>query len=376
MPRCLRQPQGTGPLRCGRLPGSGGQVRTSSPEVFSKRQIPAPHRAGPTVGSGLPFGAPPFRELPEGAAVRRHWRFLVPLAAVLASLLALTLSPVATFAAPGVLPYVHGTSTEPVYSYQNAIRESVWVQTPNDSDKDGKPDRVRVDIVRPREAASTGVKVPVILEASPYYSCCGRGNESQLKGYAADGTVNAMPLYYDNYFVPRGYAFAAVDLSGTNKSQGCPDVGGPAEVGSAKAVVDWLNGRALGFNADGSPAKATWTTGKTGMIGKSWDGSIANGVAATGVPGLETIVPISSISSWYDYQRFGGGCCALPAMSRTWAAWSTAVRRASVSRRSTPRRRPATTVRATTTRIGRPGTTGRPSTRCTRASSSSTASTT
>ena len=42
------------------------------------------------------------------------------------------------------------------------------------------------------------------------------------------------------------------------------------------------------------------------MIGKSWDGSIANGVAATGVEGLSTIVPISSISSWYDYTRFGG----------------------------------------------------------------------
>lgn len=37
------------------------------------------------------------------------------------------------------------------------------------------------------------------------------------------------------------------------------------------------------------------------MIGKSWDGTIANGVAATGVKGLKTIVPISAISSWYDY---------------------------------------------------------------------------
>jgi X-Pro dipeptidyl-peptidase len=238
--------------------------------------------------------------------VRRHSRFLLPFAALLASLLALTVAPAATFAAPGALPYVHGTSTEPMYSYQNAIRESVWVQTTFDSDKDGKLDRVRVDIVRPREAASAKIKVPVILEASPYYSCCGRGNESQLKEYAADGTVDAMPLFYDNYFVPRGYAFAAVDLTGSNNSQGCPDVGGPAEVGGAKAVVDWLNGRAKGFAADGSAVTATWTTGKTGMIGKSWDASIANGVAATGVQGLETIVPVAGISSWYDYQRFGG----------------------------------------------------------------------
>ncbi|MFE2963143.1 CocE/NonD family hydrolase [Streptomyces sp. NPDC059340] len=46
-------------------------------------------------------------------------------------------------------------------------------------------------------------------------------------------------------------------------------------------------------------AQANWTDGATGMIGKSWDGSIANGVAATGVKGLRTIVPVSSISSWY-----------------------------------------------------------------------------
>lgn len=42
------------------------------------------------------------------------------------------------------------------------------------------------------------------------------------------------------------------------------------------------------------------------MIGKSWDGTVANGVAATGVEGLETIVPISAISSWYDYYRDNG----------------------------------------------------------------------
>jgi X-Pro dipeptidyl-peptidase len=42
------------------------------------------------------------------------------------------------------------------------------------------------------------------------------------------------------------------------------------------------------------------------MIGKSWDATIPNGVAATGVQGLTTIVPIAGISSWYDYTRFNG----------------------------------------------------------------------
>ncbi|MFF8277756.1 Xaa-Pro dipeptidyl-peptidase [Streptomyces lateritius] len=194
--------------------------------------------------------------------------------------------------------------SRPVHSYADAIRESVWVDTGLDGDGDGRTDRVAVDIVRPRETAAAGRKIPVIMDASPYYACCGRGNEGQRKTYDAAGNPVRFPLFYDNYFVPRGYAFVAVDLAGTSRSDGCDDVGGRSDVRSAKAVVDWLNGRARGYTSrTGSDrARATsWTTGKVGMIGKSWDGTVANGVAATGVEGLETIVPIGAISSWYDY---------------------------------------------------------------------------
>ncbi|MFI8288482.1 Xaa-Pro dipeptidyl-peptidase [Streptomyces sp. NPDC085614] len=194
--------------------------------------------------------------------------------------------------------------SRPVYSYGDAIRESVWVDTGLDGDGDGRADRVAVDIVRPRETAAAGRRIPVVMDASPYYSCCGRGNEGQKKTYDADGNPVQFPLFYDNWFVPRGYAFVAVDLAGTNRSDGCDDVGGRSDIQSAKAVVDWLNGRARGYTTrtGGTRSRATaWSTGKVGMIGKSWDGTIANGVAATGVEGLETIVPIGAISSWYDY---------------------------------------------------------------------------
>ncbi|MEW2612151.1 Xaa-Pro dipeptidyl-peptidase [Streptomyces sp. NPDC047880] len=224
------------------------------------------------------------------------WR---PLAtAATAALLATLLTPAAAQAAPAAPP-----GSDPVHSYENAIREAVWVDTGLDGDRDGKTDRVAVDIVRPRETARQGRKVPVIMDASPYYSCCGRGNESQKKTYDAQGRVAQMPLYYDNYFVPRGYAFVGVDLAGTNRSDGCVDVGGRSDIQSAKAVVDWLNGRAKAYTSrtGTTRAQAGWTNGRTGMIGKSWDGTIANGVAATGVRGLKTIVPISAISSWYDY---------------------------------------------------------------------------
>ncbi|MFJ9796711.1 Xaa-Pro dipeptidyl-peptidase [Streptomyces sp. NPDC101145] len=210
--------------------------------------------------------------------------------------------------APRTAPAAHAAPrpdvSRPVYAYDNAIRESVWVDTGLDGDGDGRTDRVAADIVRPREAERRGRKVPVIMEASPYYSCCGRGNESQRKTYDAHGAPAGIPLYYDNYFVPRGYAFVAVDLAGTNRSDGCVDVGGRSDVLSAKAVVDWLNGRAPAYTTRTGTTRAhatRWTTGATGMIGKSWDGTVANGVAATGVEGLRTIVPIGAISSWYDY---------------------------------------------------------------------------
>ncbi|MCT9090201.1 Xaa-Pro dipeptidyl-peptidase [Streptomyces sp. ASQP_92] len=236
--------------------------------------------------------------MPIRARGTRH-RSRSPRALVLAAVTALAavlLAPVGAQAAPA-------RESRPVYSYENAIREAVWVDTGLDGDGNGRTDRVAVDIVRPREPAQAGRKVPVIMDASPYYACCGRGNESQLKTYDANGVIQQMPLFYDNYFVPRGYAFVGVDLTGTNRSDGCEDVGGRSDVLSAKAVVDWLNGRARAYTTRTGTERATagWTNGRTGMIGKSWDGSIANGVAATGVEGLRTIVPISAISSWYDY---------------------------------------------------------------------------
>ncbi|WBQ05135.1 Xaa-Pro dipeptidyl-peptidase [Kribbella sp. CA-293567] len=205
---------------------------------------------------------------------------------------------------PNVDPKKHGT--KPVYDYPNAIRESVYVDTAMDTDSDGSNDVIAVDIVRPRETAAAGRKIPVVMDASPYYSCCGRGNESEKKTYDENGDIQKLPLYYDNYFVPLGYAVVGVDVIGTSRSTGCGDVGGKNEIASVVAVIDWLNGRNTARTAAGVPVRATWSTGSVGMIGKSYDGTLANGVAATGVAGLKTIVPISAISSWYDYSRSGG----------------------------------------------------------------------
>lgn len=208
----------------------------------------------------------------------------------------------AAAAAPAATPVLEDGVTAPVYDYGEAIRESVWVQAP-DFDGDGVAEQIAVDIIRPAELDGSE-QVPIIMDASPYYLCCGRGNESELKQYDDDGVITSFPLFYDNYFVPRGYAFVAVDMAGTGRSTGCSDHGGVSDIESITAAIDWLNGRGTATGIDGQPVTASWSNGRTAMIGKSYDGTLANGVAATGVEGLETIVPIAAISSWYDYNRY------------------------------------------------------------------------
>jgi X-Pro dipeptidyl-peptidase len=222
--------------------------------------------------------------------------------AVVGALALLAVGAPAAQASPGPFALRDGVS-QPVFSYANAIRETVWVQTGQDLDRDGVIDRVAADIVRPAEPAARGQRVPVIMDVSPYYQSVGRGNESQVKTYAPDGSPQQFPLFYDNYFVPRGYAVVLVDVGGTNRSTGCFD-----DVASGLAVVNWLNGRAKAYSSvDGSqPVSASWSTGAVAAVGKSQDGSTANGMAATGIAGLKTIVPIEAISSEYKVFNSNG----------------------------------------------------------------------
>ena len=215
-------------------------------------------------------------------------------------------SAVAAAAADGDEVVVADGVTQPVFGYADATRQRVWVEADFDTNLDGIKDRIAMDIIRPK-ASDTGLKVPVIMDASPYYSTLGRGNESERKAdIDGDGLNDRWPLFYDNYFVPRGYAVVLLDMVGTNNSTGCPQTGDPSEHLSAVAGIDWLNGRRPGYDKDGNLVVASWHNGKTGMIGKSYDGTLANGAASTGVDGLSTIVPISAISSWYDYARSNG----------------------------------------------------------------------
>ncbi len=95
-------------------------------------------------------------------------------------------------------------------------------------------------------------------------------------------------------------------MQGTARSTGCPTTGGPEDTASVRAVVDWLNGRAKAFYADGRAAVASWSTGNVGMLGVSYNGTLPNAAAAANIPGVKTIVPIAAISSWYEYARDQG----------------------------------------------------------------------
>src|SRR3954449_10149830 len=237
----------------------------------------------------------------------RYWFGLAAAAAALTTLVLGATAGAATAPATGIVIGADGT-TAPVYSYTDAVRERVFIPVPGvDQDNDGVTDQVVADIVRPRES-DAGLKVPAIIDPSPYYTSLGRGNETEYIHTTAAGVLDKFPLFYDNFFVPRGYAFIAAQAVGTAFSTGCPLHGGPGDVAGFKAVIDWLRGRTPGYTslADTTPVTADWNNGKNAMIGKSYDGTFANGVASTGVEGLTTIVPVSAISDWYDYSRMGG----------------------------------------------------------------------
>lgn len=205
------------------------------------------------------------------------------------------------------------------------IRHDLWVETEFDSDGDGRPDRVHVDVTRPRQTDAEGLKVPVVYESSPYYSGTGsvaseffwdvqheigaeppdRGDMPPIEHQSRRSVISNSQV---EAWVPRGFAVVHSQSPGTGLSQGCPTVGGINESLAPKAVIDWLNGRARGFTSpDGlEEVEASWSTGRVGMTGTSYNGTLPLAAATTGVAGLEAIIPISPNTSYYHYYRSNG----------------------------------------------------------------------
>ena len=203
------------------------------------------------------------------------------------------------------------------------IKQELWVETEFDSDADGKPDRVHVAVTRPKQTETEGLKVAVVYESSPYFAGTMKNQKMwdvkhELGSEPPPRPVNVQAKFIPvrpeisnteiDTWLPRGFAVVHSEAPGTGLSQGCPTVGGAPEELAPKAVIDWLNGRAKGYTSiDGNQeVKASWATGKVGMTGTSYNGTIPLAAATTGVAGLEAIIPIAPNTSYYHYYRSNG----------------------------------------------------------------------
>ncbi|MGT2846851.1 Xaa-Pro dipeptidyl-peptidase [Streptococcus massiliensis] len=224
------------------------------------------------------------------------------------------------------------------FTSHDAIREVVYVETRVDTDKDGLPDLVKVSIIRPRYAG----KIPAVMTASPYHQGTNdKTADAALHNMNVDLTVkkthqinlteNKLDLVepegqaelvtktseklghigtytLNDYLLPRGYANLYVSGIGTLDSDGLMTSGDYRQIEAYKNVIDWLNGRCRAFTDQTRryEIKATWSNGKVATTGISYLGTMSNGLATTGVDGLEVIIAEAGISSWYNYYRENG----------------------------------------------------------------------
>ena len=204
------------------------------------------------------------------------------------------------------------------------IRHDLWVETTFDSDGDGKLDRMHVDVTRPFQTESEGLKLPVVYESSPYYAGTAGdapglfwevkhelGEQPKPRTHVEVKRLGERPIISNSQiktWIPRGYIVVHSSSPGTGLSDGAPTVGGINESLAPKAIIDWLNGRAKGFTSREGTEEVTafWSTGKVGMTGTSYNGTIPLAAATTGVEGLEAIIPVAPNTSYYHYYRSNG----------------------------------------------------------------------
>lgn len=222
-------------------------------------------------------------------------------------------------------PIVRDGIMQPVLEFADTaqiIKQSLWVETNFDSDRDGKLDRVHVQVTRPGAAEKAGLKIPILMLSSPYIGPT-NGNAPNwdvvqelgatspvrtglnFRAYSDSMRLNQGPTQW----VSRGFAAVTVENSGTGLSGGCPTVGDSIENITPKFAIDWLNGRAKGYTSiDGNTevSAASWSSGKVGMTGTSYEGTMPLAAAITGVQGLEAIIPMSPNTSQYRYYRSNG----------------------------------------------------------------------
>ena len=234
--------------------------------------------------------------------------------------------------------YFNGKSLA-TFTTHDVIREVLYVESRVDTDNDGLPDLVKVSIIRPRYDG----QVPALMTASPYHQ--GTNDKASDKAlYKMEGELEVKLPHtieleepklnlvephgqaevvseaeeklshinssytLNDYFLPRGFANLYVSGVGTRDSQGLMTNGDYQQIEAYKNVIDWLNGRCRAFtdHMRNREVKADWSNGKVATTGISYLGTMSNGLATTGVDGLEVIIAEAGISSWYNYYRENG----------------------------------------------------------------------
>ena len=234
--------------------------------------------------------------------------------------------------------YFNGKSLA-TFSSHDVIREVVYVESRVDTVQKGLPDLVKVSIIRPHYDG----QIPAIMTASPYHQ--GTNDKASDKAlYKMESDLEVKPAHkieleepqlnlvqpqgqaelvseaeeklshinssytLNDYFLPRGFANLYVSGVGTKDSTGFMTNGDYQQIEAYKNVIDWLNGRCRAFtdHTRQRQVKADWSNGKVATTGLSYLGTISNGLATTGVDGLEVIIAEAGISSWYNYYRENG----------------------------------------------------------------------
>lgn len=124
------------------------------------------------------------------------------------------------------------------------------------------------------------VRVPAIIQASPYFSDA-KALETRVGQFSLDN------------FVPHGYAYVQLPVRSTGNSGGCDDFRGPNMVHDLSQAVDWL-------------AAQPWSDGNATLYGISYVGTTPWYAASSGNPHIKTIIPVSgSTNAWEVYNRNG-----------------------------------------------------------------------
>lgn len=243
-------------------------------------------------------------------------------------------------------PFFFNGKAQAVFDTAQLIREVVYVEAPLDTDKDGKRDLLKLEILRPVETED-GLQVATLFTASPYsQGVNGPAGEEltydvnvplerkeptettyediqykpapaelpaerEVKGKATHATetfARENNHSLNDFFLARGFAVVYGAGIGTRDSDGIQTCGSVEQTTSMVAYIEWLAGnrRAFTNRTDNIEIKAWWSNGKVAMTGKSYLGTLATACATRQVEGLETIISEAAISDWYQYYRDNG----------------------------------------------------------------------